>query len=638
MILGTAGHIDHGKTAVVRALTGIDTDRLPEEKRRGITIDLGFAPLVLDGVGTVGVVDVPGHEAFVRTMLAGATGIDMAMLVVAADEGVMPQTREHLEILSLLGIPRGVVALTKCDLVDEDWLAMVRADVETLAAGTMLEGGAIVPVSAVTGHGLDQLRLAIAAMARSSLPAVSDPDDVFRLPVDRAFTVPGTGTVVTGTVWSGQVRQGDELVIQPGEIPVRVRGVQAHGADAASACAGSRAAIALAGAGLNDVRRGSVVVGHKGWSASREMDVLVQSIDPNFLPSPRTRFRVHIGTSESGGRLSRLRALGGESMTGVARLVLDEPAIARGGDRFVLRLPSPARTVGGGEIIDPLPSTSRGAARRALGAVTAGAARDSVRRAMHLIRSSGVAGVEQDLVAIRTGLSTASAGALVKSADLLAAGDRVYGMEAVRVIESRITDAISAAVHNHPLEPGVSLQAIRAAIGAPAPVIAAVLDRLQTAGRIERDGGLVKPAGWAPHLDEAALGLRQAILHEICTGCSEPPSVGELEAKLGGDVRVLLRALERDGKLERVSQDRYYDASAAAGMIAALRSRLEPGRIYSPGELRQVLGVSRKYLIPFLEFCDRKGVTERNEQGRKVRLGASVREIVSGGAGESARA
>lgn len=638
MILGTAGHIDHGKTALVRALTGVDTDRLPEEKRRGITIDLGFAPLVLGGIGTVGVVDVPGHEAFVRAMLAGATGIDMAMLVVAADEGVMPQTREHLEILSLLGIPRGVVALTKCDLVDDDWLALVRADVEALVSGTLLEEGAIVPVSAVTGHGLDMLRQAIAAMARSSQSAVSEYEDVFRLPVDRAFTVRGTGTVVTGTIWSGEVSRDDELVIQPGGLTVRVRGVQAHGADAESARAGSRAAIALSGAGLNDVERGSVLVGHRGWTASSEMDVLVKFSGMDFVPSPRTRFRVHIGTAESGGRLSRLRASGAEQMTGVARLVLDEPTIARGGDRFILRLPSPARTVGGGEVIDPLPSTSRGAARRALGAVTADAARNPVWRAMHVIRSSGARGVEQDLVAIRAGLTAAAAAAALESADLLVAGDRLYGMEAIHAIESRITDAISTAVDNHPLEPGVSLQAIRASIGAPPPVIAAVLDRLQSAGRIEREGGLVRPAGWSSQLDESAKSLRQAILHEICTGVSEPPSVSELEAKLGGNVRVMLRALERDGKLERVSEDRYYDANAAADMMSKLRTQLEPGRIYSPGELKEVLGVSRKYLIPFLEFCDRKGVTERREQGRQVRLGGPVRGTVSGGACESARA
>ena len=242
MILGTAGHIDHGKTTLVRALTGVDTDRLPEEKRRGITIELGFAPLVLEGVGTLGVVDVPGHEAFVRTMLAGATGVDLALLVVAADEGVMPQTREHLAILSLLGIRGGVVALTKTDLVDDDWLALVSEDVRATLAGSALAQAPVLPVSAQTGAGLGELRAALAAAART-LPA-RDAADLFRMPVDRAFTVKGTGTVVTGTVWSGSLDRDAVVRILPGGRTARVRGLQQHGGAVDRVLPGSRAAVA----------------------------------------------------------------------------------------------------------------------------------------------------------------------------------------------------------------------------------------------------------------------------------------------------------------------------------------------------------------------------------------------------------
>ncbi|HEX9484698.1 MAG TPA: selenocysteine-specific translation elongation factor, partial [Gemmatimonadaceae bacterium] len=267
MILGTAGHIDHGKTTLVRALTGVDTDRLPEEKRRGITIDLGFAPLTLDGVGQVGVVDVPGHEAFVRTMVAGATGIDFALLVVAGDAGVMPQTREHVAILSLLGVRAGVVAITKSDLADDEWLSLVEEDVDALLASTPLAGAEIVRVSGVTGAGMDALRAALANAATriAQRPA----GDLFRLPVDRAFTVKGTGTVVTGTVWSGTLTRDGSVRLLPSGRVVRVRGLQAHGRAVDEVRAGERAAIALSGVDVADVHRGAVLVQGDAWRASR---------------------------------------------------------------------------------------------------------------------------------------------------------------------------------------------------------------------------------------------------------------------------------------------------------------------------------------------------------------------------------
>ena len=259
MILGTAGHIDHGKTALVRALTGVDTDRLPEEKRRGITIELGFAPLELEGVGTLGVVDVPGHEGFVRTMLAGAAGVDLALLVVAADEGVMPQTREHLAILGALGIRGGVVALTKSDLVDDEMRALAAEDVDALLKGSALAGAPVVAVSARTGEGLDALRRALTAAA-AAVPA-RDAGDAFRMPVDRVFSVKGTGTVATGTVWSGSVRRDDALRAFPGGATLRVRGVETHGHAAEEGRAGQRVAVALAGADRDALERGAVLVG-----------------------------------------------------------------------------------------------------------------------------------------------------------------------------------------------------------------------------------------------------------------------------------------------------------------------------------------------------------------------------------------
>ena len=297
MILGTAGHIDHGKTALVKALTGVDTDRLPEEKRRGITIDLGFAPLELEGVETIGIVDVPGHEAFVRTMLAGASGIDIALIVIAADEGVMPQTREHLQILSLLSVPRAVVALTKCDLVSEEWLALAIEEVSELLAGSSLETSPIVPVSAVTGAGLSELRDAIrsAAISAGSRAVM---DDVFRMPVDRAFTVKGTGTVVTGTVWSGAITREAAVTVFPPGTRSRVRGIQHHSAPVKTAGPGERIALALSDLEVGEIRRGSVVITSASWKPTSKVEAEITLLDADFVLTPRTRLRFHLGTSD----------------------------------------------------------------------------------------------------------------------------------------------------------------------------------------------------------------------------------------------------------------------------------------------------------------------------------------------------
>ncbi|MGZ8491751.1 MAG: selenocysteine-specific translation elongation factor, partial [Gemmatirosa sp.] len=301
MIVGTAGHIDHGKTALVRALTGVDTDRLPEEKRRGITIDLGFAPLALDGVGTAGVVDVPGHEAFVRTMLAGATGIDVALVVVAADEGVMPQTREHLAILDLLGVRSAVVALTKADLVDDEWLALVTEDVRA-ALPAPLADAPIIPTSIVAPRGIVELQAALVDAVRA-LPGRRD-DDLFRLPIDRAFSVRGTGTVVTGTVWSGALARDAQVRLLPSGRSVRVRLLQSHGREVDRVGPGARAAVALVGVEVGEVGRGTLLVTDDAWAAAGvwRADVALLGDAPQPL-GPRTAVRLHLGTSEVGARV-----------------------------------------------------------------------------------------------------------------------------------------------------------------------------------------------------------------------------------------------------------------------------------------------------------------------------------------------
>lgn len=619
MILGTAGHIDHGKTALVRALTGVETTHLPEERRRGITIELGFAPLQLPGLGTIGVVDVPGHEGFVRTMLAGATGVDLALLVVAADEGVMPQTREHVAILSLLGIRGGVVALTKRDLVDEEWLALVADDVRALVAGTPLGDAAIVPVSSRTGGGIPELREALTSALRA-LPARSGAD-VFRMPVDRAFTLRGTGTVVTGTVWSGAVGPDDVVRIVPdpggGVRLARVRGVHAHGARVARAVPGTRSAIALAGVELADVARGCTLVGgaQAGWMQAVTLRADVALLEDAPAVGARTRLRLHLGTADMGARIVT-GGLGGAGRLEpgerkAARIVLDAPVVARGGDRFVLRGGSPPVTIGGGIVTDPSPRRRR--AR--LWPLGVGAAE----RLALMAEESGGEGVAREELAIRLGVPPQGVSA-VESADAAGAiglGDRLFSRRLATELEAQLAAAVADHHARAPLDPGMSLQAVRSRLAARDELVDEVLRRAVANRRVLVEGGVARLAGWSITLSPGQERLRERIAARLEDGGREPPSLAELEAEHGPEVPAVLRVLEREGRAVLVERDRYYSPGAVTQLTAELRRRLQDGGEHSPAELRDVLGVSRKYLIPLLEFFDRTGVTERVSGGRR---------------------
>ena len=615
MILGTAGHVDHGKTALVRALTGVDTDRLAEEKRRGITIDLGFASLPLPDGGVLGVVDVPGHEAFVRNMLAGATGIDLALLVVAADEGVMPQTREHLAILSILGISGGVVALTKCDLVEGEWLDLVREDVRAAVSGTPLEHAVVCVTSATTGDGLDELRAAIFAAA-AAIPARAA-DDLFRLPVDRAFSVRGTGTVVTGTVWSGCLRRDASVRILPGDAAARVRGIESHGAALPQASPGTRTAVALAGAEVAAVRRGTVVVSDRGWSSSRSILAEVALLeDAPGQVGPRTRVRFHLGTVETGARVV---TAGGALAPGArkqARIVLDEPVVARAGDRFVLRNASPLVTIGGGIVNDPAPPhrRSRPWPRSA----------SSPAERLPLVLASALAhGVEVDSLAVRIGATpTEVEELLARAKGVRRVGDRIYTEETVAACAERMVALVEEYHESSPLEPGAPLQSVRARLGAEGAVAELVLGELTESGRLAVRGALVLRAGWAPVLSSEARAVRGELLQLLRAAGAEPPSVGELEERFGGVAVPLLRMLERDGEVVQVEAERYYAAAALARILETLRTGMSAGRSYTPAELRDMLGLSRKFLIPLLEYCDRSGVTTRRGGERVLGGGA----------------
>ena len=615
MIIGTAGHIDHGKTALVKALTGVDTDRLPEEKRRGITIDLGFAALDLDGIGTVGVIDVPGHEDFVRSMVVGASGIDLGLLIVAADEGVMPQTVEHLSILQLLDIPQIVVALTKSDLVDADWIAMVQQDVVRLFNQKQLREPAIVVCSARTGAGLDDVRETLSRLLMNG--ARRRDGDVFRLPVDRCFTIKGTGTVVTGTVWSGELDVDANVMILPARRTARVRRLEQHGRIAARIEAGSRAAVALAALDVAEAPRGSVVVREEHWMPTSLFEAVVR-IDRAAVEAltPRTRLRLHAGATEVGAHVTH-GAVHRATGDALARLVTDAPIVLRGGDRFVLRLPAPLRTVGGGIVVDPFARRRRlpGAWGESLGALGS----DPALRLKFILEAESTRGLARRDVPIRVGCAPGDVDDAVVRSGAYTAPRNLFLPAVVEEVMASVTRIVAEFEIKSPLAVGIPARTVRESLRVNEELADVAIAGLHDAKEIESAGPLLRRVGWTPSPTSRELEATSHLAHDICAAEHEPPSVGELVSRYGSSVPALLRMLERQGRIVQVERDRYYDRSALNAMVAQLRESLKPGQIYAPAQLRDVLGSSRKFLIPFLEFCDRRGITERRGEGRVLK-------------------
>ena len=610
MILGTAGHIDHGKTTLVKALTGVDTDRLPEEKRRGITIDLGFAPLELEGIGTVGIVDVPGHEAFVRTMVAGATGIDLAMLVIAADEGVMPQTREHLAILDHLAVSRGIVALTKSDMVDGDWLELVRADVASFLEGSRLAGARIVAVSATKGEGIAELRRALIAVAKEVPPR--DTGDLFRLAVDRVFTVKGTGTVVTGTVWSGSLADGATVRIMPWDRETRIRGLQTHGKSVAETHAGDRAAVALVGVEVEELARGFVLVSDRAWETTKAIRAEV-TLAPDVNLGPRTRVRFHVGTSEVGARVIVIPSETRELHLS-ARIVLDSPVVLRSGDRFVLRRSSPLETIGGGIVVDPLPP------KRAKPWPLGLSVREKLDR---MIAEAGASGVDVARLPQRLGLRPPDVANLKHGA--VRVGDRLWASSVIDDAEKLIKKQVAEHHRQKPLEKGAPINELRAKVRIPDALFDHVLSGLVESRKVANDAGLIRQPGFSAGLSAADDKVARAAMSELEAAGAEPPSVSELATKHGQQVSNVLRFLERTGEVVQVEQGRYYTRTALQQVLDRLEAVMPEDREYTPAEIREALNTSRKFLIPLLEYADRKGLTIRGEAGRRWRGAAGNR-------------
>jgi len=611
MIVGTAGHIDHGKSALVEALTGRTMDRLAEERRRGITIDLNFAPLELGGGLVAGVVDVPGHEDFVRTMVAGASGVDLALLVVAADEGIMPQTLEHLAILEHLAVPRGIPVLTKSDLVERDWLDLVAADLGERLAGSRVAFDPPLPVSARTGEGIEALRRLIAERARTLVPR--SPGDLFRLPVDRSFSVAGVGTVVTGTSWSGRLRIGDEVALLPAGARGRVRSIQVHGRSVERSEPGRRTAVGLAGIAREDASRGTVLVAAgDAWMPTTALDVELE-LDSS-APRPlvhRTRVRVLHGTAETLARVLPREPVA-PGRRGLARLALEGPLIARGGDRFVIRSYSPVLTIGGGVVLDPLPPLRR--ARWPADLLAA----EGARRMVALVERRP-AGVTTRLLPLLLGVPPSDARAAAASApELRQVGELWVTAESLGRVSARGLEVLRRHHREHPMERGMPLETLRRSLRAPEPVVEGVLEELVRSGRMRRLDGLVALAGFTPR----ATGGEGAVT-ELVTLLEEagltPPNVAELERRTGRrDVEGILRLAAVSGKVQAVERDRYYARAALDRFVTVLLGNGEAEAIV-PSELRQRLGISRKYLIPLLEWADSQGLTEWEGDVRRVR-------------------
>ena len=612
MIIGTAGHIDHGKTMLVRALTGVDTDRLPAEQARGITIELGFAPIILGGVQS-SIVDVPGHEAFVRTMVAGAVGIDAALLVVAADDGIRPQTTEHVAILRLLGVTRGVVAITKADRVDAARLAAVMDDVRTLLLvdHPALSAVPILAVSATTGDGVEAIRAALTDIAGTLAARTQDP--LVRLPIDRVLSVTGSGTVVTGTLWSGRIAVGDTLRLAGADSTVRVRGVQRHGAEVREGQAGERLAIALANVDREAVIRGDVLFGGDGWQTTSVLraDVHLLATVADEL-SPRTRVRVHLGTREIGARVV---ARGGvRAALGVVpvRVVVDEPVVARAEDRFVIRRLSPPATIGGGVVTDAAPDTGR---VRPFGRAAASPAE----RLGELVDDAKLRGVPRAGLAVRLGPIA------VAPAEIIAVEDRYVSSAALLAAHEQIRTWLREWHTRFATAPGAPLPLIPELLHVAAAFARAILDRMADVV-VER--ALVRLRTFAPTIDHARDAAQAAVLRDLEQAGIAMPAVKELLAQHGPQTEVLLRQLRTEGAAVLIGQDRWSTPTVVQGVAQRLVQQAVPLRDYTASEIRDMFGVSRKYLIPWLEFCDREGITFRH--GDLRRLGARAQRVADG--------
>lgn len=622
MIVGTAGHIDHGKTTLVQALTGVDTDRLAAEKLRGISIELGYAYQPLPGGGVLGFVDVPGHERFIHTMLAGAAGIDFALLVVAADDGVMPQTREHLNILHLLGIERGVVALTKIDRVEPGRLAEVERDLQQLLAETALAGIPVFPVSTPDGQGVEALRAHLheAAQAMPSTAA----DGGFRLAVDRSFTLKGAGTIVTGTVFAGSVQVGDDLMVTPSGRPVRLRSLHVMNRPAQRGQAGQRCALNLHGAGKDEIARGDWIVTPRLHAPTARFDVRL-TLSPQ-APAALVHWapiHLHLGAAHV---MARVALLEGEHLSPggsmLAQLVTDRPLGALHGDRFILRDADARHTIGGGKVLDPdAPARKRKTPQR-LAELAALDIVDTSQRLHQLLMHRGL-----DLDRLATHWNDKDPAAhLPIDSTLVRAGHATWAFSAAhwRSLQDKLSADFAAFHERFPDELGPDATRARRMFlpALPAAAFAALTDTLLTAGVLQRSGPWLHLPTHSVALSREEDALYQRILPWLEEGAFDPPWVRDLARRAGRDeasMRRLLQKQARQGKLYQVVRDLFYLPESVAQLAALVQELEHVSGETRAAEFRDRSGLSRKRAVQVLEFFDRVGYTRRVREAHRLR-------------------
>lgn len=622
VIIGTAGHIDHGKTSLVKALTGIDADRLEEEKRRGITIDLGFAHLELNAPSgeklRLGFIDVPGHERFVRNMLAGVGGIDLVLLVIAADESIKPQTREHFEICRLLSVPRGITVITKADLVDEDTLNVVKLEVEEFVRGSFLDTSRspIVAVSAITGAGLDELKREIARLA-SEVPA-RDTEALFRLPIDRVFVMKGFGTVVTGTLISGKVKKEEEEEVFPLRQRARVRGVQVHGASTDQAIAGQRTALNLAGVPTEDLSRGMTLAPPGLLEPTQRIEVQISLLKDAKPLKDRARVHLHVFTSETVAEVFLYQ--GNElkpGATGFAQLRTEDPLLLLPGDRAILRQFSPVVTIGGALVLDAFPLTRQKKQARVvfLQSLSSGSRQEALLARINRREQDGLSVAD----AVReSGLKQSVLqpflAALGQQGRIVEAGDFRISAEAFKKVREQTLVVLDSFHKANPLVGGISKEELRAKLGLQQPIMETVLAQLAREKKLELSGEQVRLAGRGVELKDEEARAKEQIEKAFASAGLKVPLMKEVLAGLPVDkarAQKLVTLLLRDRVLVKLADDLVFHQNALQELRRILLQYKSTSPKIDVGKFKDLTGVSRKYAIPLLEYLDRERVTRR---------------------------
>ncbi|MFZ5644388.1 MAG: selenocysteine-specific translation elongation factor [Bacillota bacterium] len=622
VIIGTAGHVDHGKTLLIKAMTGLETDRLKEEKERGISIELGFAFLDLPGGRRAGIIDVPGHERFIKNMLAGVGGIDMVMLIIAADEGVMPQTREHLDIIQLLQVRHGIVVLTKIDMVEGEWLSLVREEVREFLKDTVLENAPIIEVSSVTGEGIGRLKESLASMAELVERRIAD--GPLRLPVDRVFSVTGFGTVVTGTLISGSAATGDPVEIIPGGLSSRIRNIHVHSLKVERAEAGQRVALNIAGVEVEQVNRGNVVAAPGYLSPTYRMDVRLQLLESAKKLKNRARVRIYLGTAEIFGRVVLLKEEELEPGNWTyAQLELEEEAVAARGDRFVIRSYSPMRTIGGGTVIDTRPVKHKRFKKEVIDSIATrekGTPPELVQQA--LVPGKGMLAAEE-IIRV-TGLNEEELNETIK--DMCGRGlvrkiendgpGYYIGLEQYQKWSGEIKSQVINYHHRFPLREGYPKEELRSRkfSGINAKQFQMLLQSLESEKIIVTGATTVSDPGFTPEPGPDLKAKISTIESRYKASAMQPPSWKDTAANLGLDditAGEVIHFLVRKGILKKVSDDIYFHSSVLKEARLKLEKHFESKGEITVGETRDIFNTSRKYTLPLLEYFDREKVTKR---------------------------